>query len=338
MNIRKIFTAILCAAFIAGCGKKEQTATIQNSPPETYKDNVTHFEIQYPGNWTKTAEPGTRAIFYSSLAASYRFVPPFTEGETGAMIEAGASRGNTDSMTKAISDFKSDYTGSYNATFGADSATTLGGAPATKLSYTIPSGKDIIHATRTYVFSDSFYTYLGFGWFDETQAGAQPAFTQAMSAFKPAHILTAAAAAAAAQEASSTTEKTSNEFFTIEYPDNFSVHNSIEKGMLFTSTIRGDRNDCSMQVDVFDAKKLPVQKVFDQNKTKYPNAGSSNDLQIDGNAAKYLNYSPMHDIESRVYFTVKNDKAYRVILNWYKPMQENFLPAFEKCVASLKIK
>ena len=62
--------------------------------------------------------------------------------------------------------------------------------------------------------------------------------------------------------------------------------------MMYSSLLRGDRNDCTMQVDVFDAKNLGVDKVFDQNKGKYPNASSSGDIKIDDNAAKFLNYSP----------------------------------------------
>jgi len=331
----KYILASLCIAFLAGCGKKEEPVTIQVGNEETYKDNVLHFEIQYPGNWPKSIELGKRIIFYSSDAASYRFIPPFAEGEKGAMIETGATRGDQSAMSKAINDFKTEYN---FATFASDETTTLAGSPATKLSYTIQSGNDLIHATRTYTLSDSFYTYLTFAWFDGSQAGAKPAFDQAVNSFKLAHVMSAAAAAAAAQEASSTTERANNEFFTMDYPDNFSVHNGISKGMLFTSIFRGDRNDCSIQIDVFDAQKLTLDKVFDQNKGKYANSGASTDMQLNGNPAKYLNYSPVRDVTSRVYFIVKNGKVYRIILNWYKPMQDNFLPVFERCIGTLNIK
>jgi hypothetical protein len=39
-----------------------------------------------------------------------------------------------------------------------------------------------------------------------------------------------------------------------------------------------------------------------------------------------------------VYFVVKNDKFYRIIFNYYEPAKKDFLPAFEKSIASLRIK
>jgi hypothetical protein len=336
MSVNKYFLALVCVAFIAGCSKKEEPVKIDVAAPETYRDNATHFELQFPGNWPKAVEPGQRVIFYSSKEAQFRLTPPFSDGmEKGAKIEVGAARGDAAAMAKAISDFKADYS---IAKFEPDESTTLAGSPATKLTYSLETGIGALHATRTYALSDSFYTYLECAWFDESQAGAKPAFDQAMSSLKLAHTISAAAAAAQAQEASPNLEKFDNESFSIQYPDNFSAHNGKGTGMLATATFRGDRNDCDLQVDVFDAKNLTVDKVFDQNKSKYPNAGSSSDVQMDGNAGKYLNYSPVKDVSSRVYFTVKNNKVYRIITNWYKPMQEGFLPVFEKCVASLKIK
>jgi len=51
-----------------------------------------------------------------------------------------------------------------------------------------------------------------------------------------------------------------------------------------------------------------------------------------------LNYSPVKDVSSRVYFMEKGGKIYRVIMNWYKPQADHFLPVFEKCVGTLKAK
>jgi hypothetical protein len=46
----------------------------------------------------------------------------------------------------------------------------------------------------------------------------------------------------------------------------------------------------------------------------------------------------MKDVQSRVYFLVKNDKFYRVIVNYYVPMRSAYLPAFEKTIGSLVVK
>lgn len=333
--MRNTIVLVACAAVLFGCGKKEEAVVINVGASAIYKDLVTHFEVQYPQNWPKSVEAGKRVIFYSSSEASFRFQPPFTEGIKGAKMEVGAVRGGAEDMEKAIAEFKSEYA---FAKFDADAAGTLGSGQGKKISYTIEAGDATMHAARVYAVSDSFVTYMETAWFSESETAAKPAFDQAASSIKIAHGLSAEAAAAASQEASAVLLAFNNEFFSIDYPDNFGAHNSKTAGMLSTATFRGDRNDCSFQVDVFDAKKLSLDKVFDQNKAKYPNAGSSAKTTIDGQPAIYLNYAPVKDVLSRVYFMVKGEKVYRVIMNWYKPQQEHFLGVFEKCVASLKAK
>ncbi len=326
--------SILLAAILVGCGKKEEpvvTLTIEGSA--IYKDPILHMEVAYPKNWPKAVEPGKRVIFYSSNEATYRFAPPFSEGVKGAKIEVGGMRGGKPEMDKAIADLKGEYT---FAKFDADQPGSLGTGQGTTVSYTIDAGDGIMHAKRVYAVSDSFVTYLETAYYDDGAAAAQPAFDMAMKGIVIAHGQTAEQAAAAMQEASGTLEKFQNEYFTMEYPNNFSSHVSKAAGMLTTVMFRGERNDCSMQVDVFDAKNLTVDKVFDQNKGKYPNAGGSGKSTIDGSDAIHLNYAPMANVSSRVYFMVKNGKVYRVILNWYKPQQQGFLPVFENCVSSLK--
>lgn len=333
--IRRTLLLLACAALIASCGKKEEAVVITAEAPAEYKDQTLHFEVSYPKNWPKSVEPGKRVIFYSSNEAAFRFAPPFTEGVKGVKIEVGGMRGGKAEMDKAIADMKSEYT---FAKFGPDEAATLGGGQGTKLSYTIEAGDGVMHATRTYAVSDSFVTYLETAWYNESEAAAKPVIEATTASLKIAHGVSAEQAQALAQEASSTLDKFNNEFFAIEYPSNFSVSNSKAAGMLSTVTFRGERNDCSYQVDVFDAKKLTVEKVFDQNKGKYPNAGASGKTQLDGAECIYLNYAPVKDVASRVYFCVKGEKVYRIIMNWYKPQQQSFLPVFEKCVASLKTK
>src|SRR5690349_11101131 len=105
MAVNKYFLVLMCVAFIAGCGKKEEPVKIDVAAPETYKDNSLHFEVQFPGNWPKSVEPGQRVLFYSSKEAQFRLTPPFSDGtEKGAKIEVGGARGDAAAMAKAISD------------------------------------------------------------------------------------------------------------------------------------------------------------------------------------------------------------------------------------------
>ena len=59
---------------------------------------------------------------------------------------------------------------------------------------------------------------------------------------------------------------------------------------------------------------------------------------IGGEPALYVSYSPRAQVESRAYFAVKNDRVYRVTLNWYKPQEVEYTAAYDKVLASIKLK
>jgi hypothetical protein len=81
-----------------------------------------------------------------------------------------------------------------------------------------------------------------------------------------------------------------------------------------------------------------LDKVVDQNSKKLSNVTGKGTITISGENARFFNYSPARGIKSRIYFTVKNDKIYRVIFNYYAPMEKDFLPAYEKIIASIRLK
>lgn len=133
-----------------------------------------------------------------------------------------------------------------------------------------------------------------------------------------------------------------NDFLSIQYPDNFKATPAAASGNVKASvSIKGYFEDCTVQVDVLDAKKLNVDKVFDQNKGNYPNSKSQK-IQVDGNDAYMISYSPVKGIQRQVYFVVKNNNWIRVISTWNeaneKKYNADFQQAFEKSVSSLKLK
>jgi len=148
------------------------------------------------------------------------------------------------------------------------------------------------------------------------------------------------AAAAAADPSLPSAEfiEFSNERLSLRHPDNFSPNLLRAKAPVeFSLQLKGYRQDCTVQIDVLPAQGLTVDKVFAQNEKFFKGKGQSQ-ITIDGNPAIYRNYSPVRGVESRVYFVVKNDKIYRIIMNYDQTKRADFLPAFEKVVASLKIK
>jgi len=124
--------------------------------------------------------------------------------------------------------------------------------------------------------------------------------------------------------------------FAISVPDNFAGARTTVKGTLASASYVGDRLDCTIQVDVFDASKQQnLDKIVADNKARYK-ASNANATTIGGSKAFSINYSFVKDVSSRVYFTIKGDKMFRITLNWYKPSESMYLPVFEKSVASFK--
>jgi len=139
------------------------------------------------------------------------------------------------------------------------------------------------------------------------------------------------------------TERYSDDYLQLEYPANFGTNDVQKKGdvvsaVRFVGNQNGSRQDCTIDIDVRPAKKLSLDKVVTQN-SKFFNVKSKGEMTISGEKSIYMNYVPPRaNISSRVYFIVKNDRIYRIILNYYTPMKKDFLPAFEKVVASIRLK
>ena len=94
---------------------------------------------------------------------------------------------------------------------------------------------------------------------------------------------------------------------------------------------------CSIHIDVFGAKKLTVDKVWEQNKGKYKAKGTGTSI-IDGEKTFWVDYTPMASVNSRAYFVVKNDKVVRTTVNYFAPQKEIYFTVFENAVKSIKLK
>ena len=130
---------------------------------------------------------------------------------------------------------------------------------------------------------------------------------------------------------------TGGAFFTMAYPDNLEFVQVPKGNNDFAMEMRADRRDCSIHIDVFGAKGLTVDKVWEQNKGRYKSRGTG-ETALDGNKTYWVDYSPVANIGSRAYFTVKNDKVIRTTLNWFAPKRDVYFPVLETMVKSMKIK
>jgi hypothetical protein len=133
-------------------------------------------------------------------------------------------------------------------------------------------------------------------------------------------------------------EKYANDYFSLTYPSNYSPNvGKPGKDMQFTIQFKAYRSDCYINIDILAAKKLTLEKVVDQNAKKI-NVLSKGNANIGGDRSIYLADVPVKGVTRRIYFVVKNDKIYRVIVTYASSMESSFLPAFQKSLASLHIK
>ena len=51
-----------------------------------------------------------------------------------------------------------------------------------------------------------------------------------------------------------------------------------------------------------------------------------------------LTYSPTGQVERRIYYVVKNDKVFRVTLDWVRTQRQDYLATYDKVIGSIKFK
>jgi hypothetical protein len=326
----------LIVVLSAGCSKKPETKPVAEL--ETYKDPFYTFEIGYPKDWSKNLNIG-KAYFYSSKEAEARFYPPYQVGELGAriMLKVDSAKG------KSLSDCAKDLRDSLKSsgwTISGEQPTTLGGVEAVKIAY---AGKvEAQTKTTMYVYQilavkDSLLNTYECAGFNQMFNAYVPAFDSVYKTVKLASLRRGTTSGAGWTPSESLEKYTQSNFFEFSYPDNFEFTSPKKGSYDFVMETKAYRQDCTLHADVFGAKGLTVEKVVDQNKGTYK--GTPVETRIDGNKAFYINYAPgVPQIKSRVYFVVKNDKVIRITLNWYQPQSEMYLGAFEKCIASMRLK
>ena len=322
--------------FISSCNKPQ--------PPvikewETYSDPFYGFELQYPKGWLVNAEANKIKIYSSQEAASW-FFDPGNAGKNGVEILFGFENFATAGVS-TVDAYKAQ-TKEKLANIGAvgeEKASSLGNEPGAEISYHSKISKSVtISGRRTITMRDSVFYYLNVAGINDDYKLYGFVFDTVMNSVKLPQPKLRSKDPNEAAKPLAEFSKYSGDVVDIQYPRNFEYTLPEKKGETqFALRIKGLRDDCDIVLDVFPAKKLTTEKVFEQNKGKF-NPKSTGDATIDGNSAKFLTTSPAPNIDRRVYFTVKNDKMYRVILTWNRPLTKDFLPAFEKSLASIKIK
>jgi len=336
----KIFIFLIAAAIlIPGCSKEQ----VEVKEWAQFQDQFFKVSFNYPKNWVVVTEP-TKIVVSSSVEAAEKFFDRDPRKADGVQVIIASDRSDSkQDFAEYVRNFKADKEAEGYKTTEMEDA-KIDGLNAKKISYAgVVDENTKIKAIYIAVLKDSTMYYVQYAAFNDLFEPYKPIFDSVLvSLVLPQKIVIPKGVNPGIPLIQ--VEKYSDNYIQLEYPANFGSTELPQKGDMisgvrFSGNKDGMRNDCSIDIDIRPAKKLSLQKVVDQN-VKFFNPKSRGEASISGDKALYLNYVPqkVKNIESRVYFIVKNDKIYRIILNYYAPMKKDFLPAFEKVVASIRLK
>jgi hypothetical protein len=338
--MKKIITLFVPALFLAiifiGCSKGNKPIEIKDLVK--YQDEVTKGEVLYPSNWYLAQKrPGERFLVFSEKAHMDRFRSYSGEGLPGAKVELlfmKLDQTNTlDSVIKKMMKFTPE-------TYSQPEKVTIDGIQATRIFYAFElndgkfdgemyfAAKDPEMATILILeaFGDGFKEYK-----DQFKQIASKLVLGVTPKVKVDTIRTEE------PPASQTLTQKSGKGYSIMIPDNFNSTSSKMPGTLYSANYIGKRRaDCNIQVDVYDASKQKnLKKIVDDNSATYKNA-TPNKISLSGAEAYFMNYSPAKGVKSKVYFTLKGDKFFKITVNWFANEEADYLPVFDKCVAAFK--
>lgn len=330
-----LFVLFLAALILPGCGKKQ--ATLQITGWELYQDPYSGISFKYPQAWPVVPE-GMRFSVYSSQDVVNRFYDFTAPGPDGIRIVVSGQKMDTlRTLDEYVNQLTEDLHGSgFDIT--TTEPTTLSDVPGILVHYKgAVDAKNVVEAIQVTAMRDSTMLAVKYEAFNKLFTPGKAVFDSVMATLhlpKPKSEMTQEELSAPAPDF----VKFENDRLSIQHPSNFEVAVPKAKAPTeFSLDIKGYRQDSDIHIDVFPAKGLGAERVMEQN-AKFYKESSRGTAMVGGVNTPYINYSQMKDIQSRVYFLVKGDKFYRIIFNYYAPMRNAYLPAFEKTIGSLVVK
>lgn len=329
---------LVVLAMLSGCSSKPNFPAVTGY--EAYQNPYFKGSFNYPKGW-HVIEEGGKVNVYSSGDPNVvdKFYNPTSKtGKDGAQLVVSYQRLDSVQALQSYSDAFKEARAAEGFQIRSVDATTVDSMAAMQIVYSGAYDKETKkYVVHTLTLKDSVLYTIEYNAFNDYFEPYRATIDTLLASMR---LPTRQASAAAEDPAlpSGILTSFSNNLISITHPDNFSANTLRPKAPAEASLqFKGYRQDCTVQIDVLPAQGLSVEKVFEQNEKFFKGRGQS-ETTIDGVKAIYRVYSPVRGIESRVYFLVKNDKIYRVIMNYDQSRRADFLPAFEKMVASLKIK
>jgi hypothetical protein len=325
-------------AIMTGCSKD---TAIEVKEWDHFQDPIFKVSFMYPKDWYVVKEP-SRVLLYTSIEVADKFFTRDPRKPDGVQIIIASERSDTmQDYVKYIEAYKTDQE-TAGFTIKGISDAKLEDLAAKQVTYAGAYDEQTkITATRIATLKDSTIYYIQYSGFNRTyEPGKFILDTVLATLILPKKIVVPKGIDISIPFTE--VEKYSDNQLQLEYPANFGPtvlpkKGDMISGVKFTGAKDGMRLDCDITIDVLPAKKLTVEKVVEQN-TKTIKPTLKKETTVSGEKAIFVNYSPAKNIDRRMYFMVKNDKIYRIILTYFAPLKKDFLPPFEKVVASIRIK
>jgi hypothetical protein len=338
MNKKIILFLFAAIALFPGC-KKNAAADIKEWVQ--FQDQFFKVSFNYPKDWVVVTE-SKKVIISSSAEAAEKFFDHDSRKADGIQIVIASVRSDSlQDYTKYIQDFKNSKTAEGFAVKDIEDA-TIEGLGAKKVAYAGAYDENTkISSIYAATLKDSTIYYVQYSAFNNLFEPYKAVFDSVMASLSlPQKIIIEKGVDPAIPIVQ--TERYSDNYIQLEYPANFGASDMPKKGdvisaIKFMGVNKVSRNDCTIDIDVRPSKKLSLEKVVEQN-SKFFKSSSRGNTTVGGEKAIYLNYSLVKNVDSRVYFIVKTDKIFRIIINYYSPMKNDFLSAFEKVIASIRFK
>jgi hypothetical protein len=323
--------SLLAAILLIGCGEKKMEPVAVGEMQE-YKDPGFGWSLSYPKDWPVVNAEVGRARFYNATGVDSKFRVPNEPGTIGVEISVDVIK-TGDAASQVAKNIAEMKTNQFQVQ--PEEKVTVNGIEGTKVKYAANWGKgSIIRGHHVYLAKDSLLYDLGFAGFGQFYDAYAAVFDASLSSFKPAKQKEKERDETLPSESYSTFN---GKAFSFDYPENFNSTNPTKGKYDEVAEFRGVRQDCSIRFDVSAAKGLTLEKVFQQNKGLI-RGGVPGKATVAGQPAMTLTGAVTKDVVRRMYFIVKDDKIIRITTDWYKPQTDQYNAAYDKVIASVKLK
>lgn len=322
---------LLLGLLLIGCGGQKKTPPVPVGLMEEYRDPGYGWRISYPQGWLSNSEVG-HAQFFNQPDVDKKFLDPTGAFPNGVMIEVSVTKTQAAAQDRKA---KVDEMAKNNFVMGKEEGVTIAGGQATHNAYSANWGSGIKEAgDHYYIVMDTLLYDIRMAGFGDLSDAYKDIFTASLNSFQlPKAAVKGRDETLPAEELSAG----ENTYFRYQYPSNFNPTRPAKGSYEFVEVLQGANRSTSIRFDIFDAKGLTLEKVYDQNKGKY-RAESSGKATVSGEPAMWLQYSATKEVDRRFYFVVYKGKVLRITEDWVKAQKDDYLASYEKVLSSIKFK